>query len=183
MANSNGYVVLRQAVSASVASKLADDFQNGLIHNVPTATKDKYNEYKVPQTGFEIKDEFLRHSLTDQNMDKDLVAPLFYPNQTPSSPQTLNLGMFHETDADPTKLMTAGPRIYVTIAITRLSPSNGWFTFYEGSHQHRSRLGRKVALDLEAGDAVAWRGDLVYFHSPGGGGIFLVLSFPMGSDD
>lgn len=116
-------------------------------------------------------------------MDKDLVAPLFYPNQTPSSPQTLNLGMFHETDADPTKLMTAGPRIYVTIAITRLSPSNRWFTFYEGSHQHRSRLGRKVALDLEAGDAVAWRGDLVYFHSPGGGGIFLVLSFPMGSDD
>ncbi|KAJ5244917.1 hypothetical protein N7489_005013 [Penicillium chrysogenum] len=64
MANSNGYVVLRQAVSASVASKLADDFQNGLIHNVPTATKDKYNEYKVPQTGFEIKDEFLRVSIT-----------------------------------------------------------------------------------------------------------------------
>ncbi|KAJ5343373.1 uncharacterized protein N7506_003197 [Penicillium brevicompactum] len=60
MANSNGYVVLRQAVSAPLASKLADDFQNGLVHNEPTATKDKYNEYKVPQTGFEIKDEFLR---------------------------------------------------------------------------------------------------------------------------
>lgn len=58
MANSNGYVVLKQAVSASLASKLADDFQNGIPE--PTATKDKYNEYKVPQRGFEIKDEFLR---------------------------------------------------------------------------------------------------------------------------
>ncbi|KAF3004515.1 hypothetical protein E8E15_000694 [Penicillium rubens] len=175
MANSNGYVVLKQAVSASLASKLADDFQNGIPE--PTATKDKYNEYKVPQRGFEIKDEFLR------NMDKDAVAQLFSPNQIPSSLQTVNLGMFHETDADPTKLMTAGPRVYITIAITTLSPSNGWFTFYEGSHRQRSRLGKKAALNLEPGDAVAWRGDLVYFHSPGGGGIFLVLSFPMGSDD
>lgn len=64
MANSNGYVVLRQAVSVSLASKLANDFQNGLTHNEPTATKDKYNEYKVPQAGFEIKDEFLKVSLT-----------------------------------------------------------------------------------------------------------------------
>lgn len=112
-------------------------------------------------------------------MDRESINPLFFPNQIPSSPQTVNLGMFHETEADPAKLMTAGPRVYVTIAITNLSPSNGWFTFYEGSHQDRSRLGNKVALELQPGDAVAWRGDLVYFHSPGGGGVFLVLSFPM----
>lgn len=197
MADPNGYVVLRNAVSASLTSKLADDFRNELCGNTPTATRDKYNEYKVPSTGFDIKDEFLRvftiiffgtamlsvaDLLIHQTMNKEAIAALFFPNMIPPFPQTVNLGLFRETDADPTKLMTAGPKIYITIAITQLSPTTGWFTFYEGSHQQRSRLGKKVALTLEPGDAVAWRGDLVYFHSPGGGGTFLVLSFPMAPD-
>lgn len=192
MASPTGYVVLRKAVPKALVSKLAAEFNHGLPEYEPTAKRDKYNEYKVPPSGFEIKDEFLRvpylpsiltsSCLHYQGKHDESMTPLFYPNQIMSSPQTLNLGKFHESDADPTKLMTAGPRVYVTIAITTLSPSNGWFTFYEGSHLERSKLGDKVALELEPGDAVAWRGDLVYFHSRGGGGVFLVLSFPMSSD-
>lgn len=60
MVSPTGYVVLRKAVPAEYISKLADEFRNGLPNNKPTAAKDKYNEYKVPYSGFEIKDEFLR---------------------------------------------------------------------------------------------------------------------------
>lgn len=60
MASAAGYVVVKQAVSASLASKLADEFRHHIADEQPTAQRDKYNEYKVPQTGFEIKDEFLR---------------------------------------------------------------------------------------------------------------------------
>ncbi len=60
MASSTGYVVLRKAVPAENISKLASEFRNGLPNSEPTAVKDKYNEYKVPDSGFGIKDEFLR---------------------------------------------------------------------------------------------------------------------------
>jgi hypothetical protein len=70
--------------------------------------------------------------------------------------------------------------IYVTIALTRLDHTNGWFVFYEGSKSgERLCTSNKTAyLTLKAGDAVIWRSNLIYFHPRGGGGMFLTLVFP-----
>lgn len=35
----------------------------------------------------------------------------------------------------------------------------------------------QVALRLNAGDVVIWRGDLSYLRSPGGGGVFKILVY------
>lgn len=88
-------------------------------------------------------------------MDPELIAPLSPLNQLLSSPKTVHLGIFRETDADPAKLMTAGLRDYITIALTQLSPATGWFTFYEGTHRQGSDLDKKAAIAIELGDAIA----------------------------
>jgi ectoine hydroxylase-related dioxygenase (phytanoyl-CoA dioxygenase family) len=115
-----------------------------------------------------------RHKVVDRNV----FASLMDSKPIPNAPNDLFTGRFHETNAEPTKLKTAQKnQVYVTIALTDLSSSNGWYTFYEDSHSRTSPLSKLVALDLKAGDAVVWRGDLVYIHSSGGGGVFLTLVF------
>lgn len=68
------------------------------------------------------------------------------------------------------------------MALTDLSPKNGLFIFLAKSHKHISESAsaagwEESSLDLKAGDAVVWRGDLAYLHSSGGGGKFETLVF------
>lgn len=58
--------------------------------------------------------------------------------------------------------------IYATVALTQLSAKNNWYTFYKGSKVNQPIPSETAALSLDVGDAVVWRGDLIYFHSPGG---------------
>lgn len=109
-----------------------------------------------------------------------MLRPLFPPNAIPDEPSSINLGIFHQTQADPSRLKTANDKeVYITIAVTDLGPENGWFTFYEGSHQRKPPFGNPVCLDLKAGDAVAWSGRIVYSHTSGGGGIFITLVYSL----
>lgn len=113
-----------------------------------------------------------------QNADLEKLLPLFSPNSVPDLPHSINVGEFHATNADPRRLKTANKdEIYVTIAVTDLGPDNGWFTFYEGSHRRQPPFTTKVALNLRAGDAVAWSGRILYIHSSGGGGKFVTLVY------
>jgi ectoine hydroxylase-related dioxygenase (phytanoyl-CoA dioxygenase family) len=99
-----------------------------------------------------------------------------------SAPKSLNIGIFHETTPDPTKKKTGlKGEVYVTVALTNLNPENGLFIFLAKSHKRTSEntsAGWKESrLDLMAGDAVVWRGDMAYLHSFGGGGKFETLVF------
>lgn len=88
------------------------------------------------------------------------------------------VGVFRETKPEPTKLKTARKGdVYVTIALTDLSPDNGWYTFYEGSHTRTTPLSELAAISMKAGDAMVWRDDLVYFQSAKGGGMFVTLVY------
>jgi ectoine hydroxylase-related dioxygenase (phytanoyl-CoA dioxygenase family) len=93
----------------------------------------------------------------------------------------VNIGQFHETDADQTKPKTGRKGdIYVTIALTELNPENGWFILLQGSHtQPPSSVVSlpRISLNLNPGDVVIWLGDLAYLHAPGGGGIFEPLVY------
>ena len=80
--------------------------------------------------------------------------------------------------------MTAGKgQVYVTVALTDLNPKSGWFILLEGSHRRESTTTfsiaqwKQVSLDIKAGDAIAWRGDLGYLHSSGGGASFMTMVF------
>jgi hypothetical protein len=101
------------------------------------------------------------------------------------------VGKFLVTEFDPKKFRSAQKGdIYITIALTHLSPSNGWFVLYEGSRNQEQKPNKPttieteeqpplkpVELQLSAGDAVAWRGDLIYIFPPGGGGMFETLTY------
>lgn len=116
-----------------------------------------------------------------QNTDKSALTKLFHQKPVPSQPDHIFVGIFRETEADPKKLKTAEKgEIYATIALTPLSPTNGWYNFYEGSRARRPILAGNnsiATLSLDVGDAVVWRGDLIYFHSPGGGGMFQTIVY------
>ena len=64
----------------------------------------------------------------------------------------------------------------VTIALSSLSPENGFFRILRGSHRtkHPARTPvddwNQTPIVLEEGDAVIWRGDLHYLLSSKGGG-------------
>lgn len=91
--------------------------------------------------------------------------------------QSAGVFIYNKSNADPTKQKTFNNScIYVAIALTDLSPDNGWFILLEGSHELTGATDwKQVSLSLKPGDAVAWRGTLRYLHSSGGGGMFETL--------
>jgi hypothetical protein len=104
---------------------------------------------------------------------------LFHPKPVPSSAVDIFTGIFKETPDDQKSYTGKKGEIFVTIALTQLDHTNGWLVFYEGSkcEEGLKPENKTVYLDLNAGDAVIWRSNLVYFHPSGGGGMFLTLVF------
>lgn len=98
-------------------------------------------------------------------------------------PKSINIGIFYETTLDLTKIKTGlKGEVYVTVALTDLSPINGLFIFLAKSHKRTPENASAVSweesrLDLKAGDVVVWRGDLAYLHSSRGGRKFKTLVF------
>lgn len=191
MANSRGFFVIPKCVDIALVNKLATEFESDPHRRKPSVYREKYNEYEVSPLGTEVKNDFVKvffaetllvlfQAKKQKNADKDLLKPFFPAHAIPSEPSSVNLGVFHKTQADPSRLKTANDNeIYVTIAVTDLGEENGWFTFYEGSHQRKPPFGDPVCLNLKAGDAVAWSGSVVYSHTSGGGGIFITLVYPL----
>ncbi|KAE8363898.1 hypothetical protein BDV27DRAFT_129295 [Aspergillus caelatus] len=172
MTDSQGFILLPNVVSGVLLQRLAADMDANMCKTTPTVRREKFNEYEVPSSGYAVKDEFV------QNVDKSRLASLFHLNSFPEHPWSINMGVFHETEADPSKLKTANKEeVYVTIAVTDLGSHNGWFNFHEGSHLRKPPLGKAISLNLRAGDAVAWSGNLVYSHVSGGGGKFLTIVY------
>lgn len=172
MASSLGYEVIRNAVPSDLAKKSADALSKQPLHR-----REKYDAYEIlPVECYHIRDKFL------DDADKSALTELLKPKPVPSKPDHIFVGTFRETEADPNMLKTAeDSEVYVTIALTDLSPNNGWYTFYASSRKNQPMTSlttlKTVTLDLKAGDAVIWRGDLIYFHSPGGGGVFETLVY------
>jgi ectoine hydroxylase-related dioxygenase (phytanoyl-CoA dioxygenase family) len=101
-------------------------------------------------------------------------------SKTIPPPKSINVGIFHKIDTDPTRPKTGlKGEVYVTIALSDLSPTNGLFIFLAKSHKRERVEWEENRLDLKAGDVVVWRGDLAYLHSAGGGGKFQTLVFGM----
>ena len=103
--------------------------------------------------------------------------------------EVVHIGRFFEAAVDPTVLnqdnidatrlqIGQDKELYVTIALSELTPETGWFIFLEGSHQRPmdTHLWTKRIIRLVPGDAVIWRGNLVSTQT-GGGGLFLTLVF------
>lgn len=186
MTSSLGYEVIPKAISESLAFEAART-----LPNQPKHQREKYDAVEIPAICHKITDEFVNvverdpSTLADtdirQNTDKSALTRLFHPNPVPSQPDHIFVGVFRETEADPKKLKTAERgEIYATIALTPLSSTNGWYTFYEGSRANNPIPAgdRSTAtVNLDVGDAVVWRGDLIYFHSSGGGGIFQTIVY------
>ncbi|KAF4227343.1 hypothetical protein CNMCM8980_002704 [Aspergillus fumigatiaffinis] len=168
MTRGPGYVIIKSSTPQAVAKEAA----TSVLESPLIQKHEKYTEHEVPNICVKMKDDFMKV------VDHSILASLMDSKPVPKAPNDLFAGQFHETNAEPTKLKTAQKnQVYATIALTDLNPSNGWYTFYEDSHSRTSPLSKLVALDLKAGDAVVWRGDLVYIHSSGGGGVFLTLVF------
>ncbi|CZT07728.1 uncharacterized protein RCO7_11218 [Rhynchosporium graminicola] len=174
MADVNGYAIIRNAVPTELAQKAADTMPGGLVTSVK---REKFTEFTVPPVCVKIREHFIKeygkHGELAQLLETQSVPP----------PKSINIGIFHETNPDPTKMKTGlKGEVYVTVALTDLSPANGLFIFLAKSHKHTSESASAVGweesrIDLKAGDAVLWRGDLVYLHSSGGGGKFETLVF------
>ncbi|KAL7649309.1 hypothetical protein ACMYSQ_012298 [Aspergillus niger] len=170
MADSLGYEIIREAVPKTLAQKAAET-----LLKQPKYSREKYDAFEIPLVCSEVKKEFV--SKTDQTA----LRKFLHPKPIPPEPDHMFAGVFRETEADPTRLKTAEKgEIYATIALTRLSPENGWYTFYVGTRANQSKPNSSsstAALSLDVGDAVVWRGDLIYFHAPGGGGMFQTIVY------
>ena len=100
---------------------------------------------------------------------------------TTTTPLSIALAEFLPTEIDPAKVYKS-PRsdlVFVTIALTPLRVQNGWMVLLGGSHRDLPKPWPRISLDLNPGDAVAFHGGLSYFHSAGGGGKFLTLTYSM----
>ena len=189
MENSRGFMVIPQCVSVALVKQLATEFDVDIAKRKPTVCREKYNEYEVSSLGIAVRDDFVKVWIIPeliseqrlrkkQNVEKGMLEPLFSTTAVPHQPTSINMGIFHQTHADPSKLKTANEEeVYITIAVTDLGQENGWFTLYEGSHQRKPPIGNPVDLNLKAGDAVAWSGRIVYSHTSGGGGKFITLVY------
>ena len=69
--------------------------------------------------------------------------------------------------------------LYVVVALTDLNFENGLYELLGGSHANK-KPGRTfmdhwnpVRNELNPGDALIWRGDLLYLLSPNGGGKYV----------
>ncbi|KAE8371115.1 hypothetical protein BDV26DRAFT_303177 [Aspergillus bertholletiae] len=164
------YEIIRGAIPKVLAQRTADALQKQ-----PKHPREKYDAFEIPPVCSEVRDTFLN------NAEKQVLSRLCHPKPVPLQPDHIFAGIFRETVADPKKLKTAEKgEIYVTIALTPLSPANGWYTFYRGARANQSAPTSetpKDALNLDIGDAVVWRGDLIYIHSSGGGGMFQTIVY------
>ncbi|OCK74616.1 hypothetical protein K432DRAFT_310376 [Lepidopterella palustris CBS 459.81] len=171
MASGAGYALIPGAISPSLVQQAILAIKGNLKVKRET---EKYTEYEVPSICNNIRDEFIKNtgesSLT-QFLNRQPVPQL----------RSVNVGVFRETNTDPKKVYGAGKEeIYVTIALTDLNPGNGWYIFIERSYDRSpasQTFWKDASITLKAGDAVVWRGDLLYRHPPGGEGTFVTLVY------
>jgi ectoine hydroxylase-related dioxygenase (phytanoyl-CoA dioxygenase family) len=71
--------------------------------------------------------------------------------------------------------------VYLTVALTALSPSNGWWIILKGSHRRTaddiSPAWERVRMIFEAGDALIWDGNTVALPSEHGQGKFVTFIY------
>ncbi|KAL2786386.1 hypothetical protein BJX66DRAFT_32486 [Aspergillus keveii] len=170
MSNSPGYEIIRAAIPKALAQSAAE-----ALLAQPKHSREKYDAIELPPVCSEITTEFVN------NTQISVMAKLASPKAVHPQPDHVFAGMFRKTAANPKNLKTAEKgEIYATVALTPLSSGTGWYTFYEGSRANIWEIGDKTpatALSLEVGDVMVWRGDLIYCHSSGGGGMFQTIVY------
>lgn len=57
MADDPGYIIIQKAVPAASIQKVVDDMGRGLEIS---SAKDKYTEYKIPESALAVRDEFAK---------------------------------------------------------------------------------------------------------------------------
>jgi hypothetical protein len=103
------------------------------------------------------------------------------PTPVPQKPWAAGLGIFRSKEPHPIPKVALKNMVFVTIALTQLNASNGWYTLLEASHLQLPPVPesewRKVDKELAPGDVIIWRGDLAVLESAGGGGKFINLTY------
>ncbi|KAL4958857.1 uncharacterized protein BDV14DRAFT_23743 [Aspergillus stella-maris] len=170
MTNHPGYEVIRKAIPKDLAQRAT----KALLAR-PKLSKEKYDAFEMPPICDEIIAEFLN------KFDKSAIERVSHPKVVQPKHDHVFAGLFRETLVKPDTTYTAfKDEIYATIALTPLSPGNGWYIFYEGTRANISEVNvdtKKATLSLDIGDVVVWRGDLLYFHTTGGGGMFQTIAY------
>ena len=76
--------------------------------------------------------------------------------------------------------------VFVTIALTQLNASNGWYTLLKASHLQLPSVPesdwRKVNKELASDDVIIWREDLAVLESSEEGGKFINLTYDVQRD-
>lgn len=167
MTDSLGYDVIRKAIPKELAQRATK-----ALLTQPKHSKEKYDAFEMPPVCGEVTAEFIN------KIEKTALERISQPK---AKHDHVFAGQFRETAVQPQKTYTAfKDEIYATIALTPLSPETGWYIFYEGTRANEKEPKdntRKAALSLDIGDVVVWRGDLLYFHSAGGGGMFQTIAY------
>ncbi|KAM0805956.1 hypothetical protein BDR22DRAFT_829780 [Usnea florida] len=180
--DADGFMVLRGAVPVAQVQELVVMIANGL--KVVTQSETTL-VYGMPLQVYRIRDEFV-------NKWREMLRPFYDPvgKAMPKMPSSTQLCAFKATD--PANVNTSIPNVggknhlLVHIAVTELSPENGFYTILRGSHQSKHPTVAQVSewnptsFTLAEGDALVWRGDVSYLRSSKGGGIWLNLNFDWG---
>jgi hypothetical protein len=202
MAATDGYAIIRNVIPADLAHQAAASIPgtlkvrveyDGLIEYDPQNHDDdpqNCGKPKSPSFGDRIRDYFVKVNPTPiQRLSITLTFPAKKGDKTDLL-QLLNrasgeklvltsVGVFHQPKAKPTEIKRGlEGTVYVTIAVTKLNAEDGWFTFLKGSHRGTPFTDWvRVDLQMNAGDAVVWSGDLRYINSSEGGGKFVTLTY------
>ncbi|KAI4271084.1 MAG: hypothetical protein LQ337_006260 [Flavoplaca oasis] len=197
MAEATGFAILDGTIEPHLIQQAANDIDTGRIKIIRLLRK--HHQFENRPICSSIRDDFMPVGFNSyprlevdadtayQNFDyrilKDLLG--YYQEQELPQPDVTRFGQFLWTPGQPPNsfmvLNDYAESVYITIAITPLSPANGWYIFLKGSHLHgcpsaRARCG-PVPTDLEPGQAIAWHGNLAFKCTAGGDGSFINLVF------
>ncbi|KAL9132039.1 MAG: hypothetical protein Q9217_000167 [Psora testacea] len=162
MAGDTGYVIIPRAISRDQAQKTAEGIHEGLQ---PTETFNNRFSYPLTQLAREVIMDFTKNHI-------DKLQDFFAPTPVPRTPSGEGVGIFRSNQPYP-KPRVSKNMVFVTIALTSLNTSTGWYTLLEGSEPAWKNVDKK----LEPGDAIVWRGDVPVVESPGGGGKFINVTY------
>ncbi|CAD6585727.1 MAG: hypothetical protein ASARMPRED_002292 [Alectoria sarmentosa] len=178
----DGYLIIRNAIPIEKVREVVAIIAKGLSVNARSETA---LIYATPVQAYMVRDAFV-------SIWRPALHPFYDPmgKTIPKMPKANIVGSFE--NSDPTSfrksILHTGSKdeIYVHIALTNLSPDNGFYTLLRGSHQTKHpgltpvNDWIRTPIDLQEGDALVWRGDLSYLLSSNGGGKWQCLTFEWG---
>ncbi|KAI4283729.1 MAG: hypothetical protein L6R38_001986 [Xanthoria sp. 2 TBL-2021] len=173
-----GYTILNSTITPDLIQAAADQISSGAVRNLAQFTKHREFTNTIDKLVLASDSRY-------QTFDLGPIRLLLEdsPDQKVPQPVCIRFGQFHSTPIqDRLEIFSCeGGQVHVTITITRLIPTSGWFLFYEGSHLMEDPTDKvscvPVPTVLKPGQAMAWHGELAYTSMSGGGGSFITMVF------